>query len=332
MTRETRGKLTQSVVGAGNKLRRMISSPNALFAFEAVARCESFHAAAKELNVTQPSVSYQIKMLEKAVGVELFIRGGGRATLSQTGLVLARALDLGFRAIEGALNEIKRSTNNRVVTLCLSASQASDIWLPRLSSLRSKYPDIDINLRIVDHEVDPNEEDADISMRLGHGDWAGLSMWYLFPEVAFPICSPQYLERHGKIASLDDLASRTLLHIAEIYPRGISWREWFDKLGMSGYSARERLRFSDYQPLVEAAIMGEGVALGWAKFSNIHLNKGTLVRAMDLEVETGKAFYLVARQSQLSEMQHVESVRNWMLSEFGRLPADDTNENIMLGS
>ncbi|RWB32197.1 MAG: LysR family transcriptional regulator [Mesorhizobium sp.] len=308
-------------IGAENRLRRMISSPNALFAFEAVVRCESFRAGAAELNVTQPSISYQIKKLEETLGVELFIRRGGRKVLSPSGLILAKALDFGFRAIENALAEIKRSTNKRVVTLCLSAAQASEIWLPRLSSLRLRYPDIDLNLRIVDHEVDPDEESADISMRLGYGDWPSLNNWYLFPEVVFPICSPSYLKKNGKITSLEDLASRALLHLAEVHPRGIGWRDWFERLGLKRYNTRERLRFSDYQPLVEAAIMGEGIALGWENFSSIHLKKGTLVRAMDLEVKTDKAFYIVASRSQPAQAQHVESVRNWMLSEFAA-PSD----------
>ncbi|MBZ9764960.1 LysR family transcriptional regulator [Mesorhizobium sp. CA8] len=307
-------------LGAENKLRRMISSPNALFAFEAVVRCESFRAGAAELNVTQPSISYQIKKLEEALGVELFLRRGGRKELSPSGLILAKALDFGFRAIENALLEIKRSTNKRVVTLCLSAAQASEIWLPRLSSLRQRYPDIDLNLRIVDHEVDPDEESADISIRLGHGDWSSLNKWYLFPEIVFPVCSPSYLKKNGKITSLEDLASRALLHLAEAHPRGIGWREWFEHLGLTRYNTRERLRFSDYQPLLEAAIMGEGIALGWENFSSVHLKKGTLVRAIDLEVKTEKGFYIVASRSQPSQARHVEDVRNWMLSEFAVPP------------
>ena len=294
----------------------MISSPNALFVFEAVARSESFKSGATEMNVTQPSVSYQIKKLEDALGIELFLRRGGRAVLTPNGSILAKALGRSFRIIDDALTEIKRSTSDQVVTLCLSTAQASNVWLPRLGSLRALYPDIDLNLRIVDHDVDPSAEMADISNRIGRGDWPALDHWFLFPEIVYPVCSPSYLDKHGKVASLKDLASRTLLHLEEEYRHGMEWRDWFELRGLKHFKARERLRFSDYQPLIEAAIMGEGIALGWEKFTDTHLDQGTLVRPLDMEVRTGNGFYIVASKSSAPAPQHVQNVRNWMLSQF----------------
>lgn len=294
----------------------MISSPNALFVFEAVARSESFKGGATEMNVTQPSVSYQIKKLEEALGIELFVRRGGRATLTPNGNILAKALSRGFQIIDDALTEMKRSTSDRAVTLCLSTAQASNVWLPRLGSLRARYPDIDLNLRIVDHDVDPSEDMADISIRIGRGDWPALDHWFLFPEVVYPVCSQSYLDKHGAITSLGDLASRTLLHLEEEFRHGLEWRDWFELQGLKHFKARERLRFSDYQPLIEAAIMGEGIALGWEKFTDAHLSQGTLVRALDLEVRTRNGFYIVASKSSSPAPQHVQDVRNWMLSQF----------------
>jgi hypothetical protein len=55
-------------------LGRLVASPRALLVFEAAARCGSCGAAAREFNVTQPSVSRSIAQLEAELGVRLFIR------------------------------------------------------------------------------------------------------------------------------------------------------------------------------------------------------------------------------------------------------------------
>ena len=84
-------------------LRRQISSPVALFVFEAVARHGGFRAASLELNVTQPSVSYQIKNLEKHLGTTLFARQGRSISLTEDGETLYRAIERGFAAIQTGL-------------------------------------------------------------------------------------------------------------------------------------------------------------------------------------------------------------------------------------
>ena len=71
-------------------LRRQISSPGALIAFEAAARLGSFGNAATELNVTQPSISYQVKNLEKHIGTQLFERRGRAVALTEEGKILFR--------------------------------------------------------------------------------------------------------------------------------------------------------------------------------------------------------------------------------------------------
>src|SRR5215471_8354753 len=92
-------------------LRRQISSPVALFVFEATARCGSFNAAAVELNVTQPSVSYQIKKLEKHLNTRLFERHGRSVTLTTDGETLFKSVERGFASIQIGLSEIAHRMN-----------------------------------------------------------------------------------------------------------------------------------------------------------------------------------------------------------------------------
>ncbi|WP_306222860.1 LysR family transcriptional regulator [Bosea beijingensis] len=74
-------------------------------AFERVARLGSFHAAAKHVGITQPSISQRIKDLEHTLGVELFIRNGPRVSLSSDGHALLEHAD---RLLENADDMIMR--------------------------------------------------------------------------------------------------------------------------------------------------------------------------------------------------------------------------------
>src|SRR5258708_4028205 len=89
-------------------LRRMLPSSNALFVFDAAARNGSFTAAAAELNVTQPAVSRMLGRFEDYLGVRLFDRTAGGATLTEEGELLYRRVTDGFRSIESGLIEIDR--------------------------------------------------------------------------------------------------------------------------------------------------------------------------------------------------------------------------------
>ena len=161
-------------------LRRQISSPTALFAFESVARNKSFKQCARELNVTQPAVSYQIKQLEAYLGTKLFERQGGGVSLTPSGNQLYTAVNHGFKAIQDAIFQISRKANDHMVTLCVSTALASYVLLPRLPSFRAENRDIDLNLKIVDRDVDPHSEFANLTVRLGYGTWSGMEAWKPF--------------------------------------------------------------------------------------------------------------------------------------------------------
>ncbi|MDE3028820.1 MAG: LysR family transcriptional regulator, partial [Paracoccaceae bacterium] len=125
-----------------------MSSPVALFVFEAVARHGGFRAAALELNVTQPSVSYQIKVLEKHLGTVLFERRGRSIGLTDDGETLFRAVERGFAAIQTGLAEIAHRASGNLVTFCISSSAAANFVLPRYPALRKALPSLDLSIKI----------------------------------------------------------------------------------------------------------------------------------------------------------------------------------------
>lgn len=303
-----------NVVAMSENLRRQLSSPAALFVFEATARLGSFRSAAVELNVTQPSISYQIKMLEKHLGTKLFERRGRSISLTDSGEILFKAVERGFSDIQTGLMEIAHKANTNLVTICASSSAAAHFFLPRYQRLRSSVPEIDISLNIVARDINPATENADFAIRLGDGAWDDLVSWRLFDEVYFPLCAPNYFAGTKGTLTLEVLKKAELLFLKEKYRPRDDWRVFFDKVGSPINTRHERIVFSDQQPLLDAAVSGQGVGLGWLGMTDHFLAMGSLVRPIGQEVRTHRAFYLVApRTMKLTHM--AVQFRDWMIEE-----------------
>lgn len=295
-------------------LRRQISSPGALFAFEATARLGSFGAAAAEMNVTQPSISYQIKNLEKHLDAKLFERRGRLIALTEEGELLYKAIERGFSEIQVALAQIAHNASTNLVTLCVSSSAAAHFLLPRYPKMSDALPGIDLSLKIMSRDINPASENADFAIRLGHGDWEEFQSWRLFDEVYFPLCAPGFFgDRHKKV-SLEELKSRNLLFLKERFRARDDWKIFFEKLGSPIVQAQARITFSDQQTLLQAAVAGQGIGLGWRGMTDSFVDDGSLVNPTEFEIRTDRAFYLVApRDVRLTQTAIL--FRDWIVSQ-----------------
>ncbi len=121
--------------------------------FHTVARTGSFSRAAEALGITQPSVSIQVRDLERALGVELFEQIGKRTFLTETGKVLeeyaSRILSL-LEEAEQAVRELRGAPGG---TLRVGAESTAGTYLlpPVLREVRTRFPEAAIVLEI--HEA-----------------------------------------------------------------------------------------------------------------------------------------------------------------------------------
>jgi DNA-binding transcriptional LysR family regulator len=309
----SKGRMSES-------LRRQISSPAALFVFEATARCGSFHGAALELNVTQPSVSYQIKKLEKHLNTRLFERKGRVIALTDDGETLFKSIERGFASIQGGLAEIKHKASGNLVTFCLSSSAAANFFLPRYLRLRDTLPTIEISLKILSRDVNPATENGDFAIRLGYGDWEDLEAWRLFPEIYFPLCSPTYFQHINGPVSLEKLKASNLLYLKERFRSRDDWKTYFEKAGSPIVSRNELFTFSDQQALLASAMEGQGVGLGWLGMADHLLETGSLIKPIDVEIKTDRSFFLVAPRG-MRQTRVALSFRDWMIEEGRKIQA-----------
>ncbi len=286
-----------------------LPSLRALEVFEAAARHANFTAAGRELGITQSAVSRQISDLEASVGTRLFNRRGAQVTVTPVGLRLCERLSRALGEARTAVLELNAS--ERVVTLSMLPSVAAKWFAPRLARFIAMHPDVDLRITASRHLVDFAAEGVDAAIRYGTGPWPGLIARRLSGEVVRPVCTPAYLERL-RIAEPADLARATLLHgdIAE------TWARWFTAAGCT-LTAPPGPRLGDDTAILQAALEGQGVALGRSLLVAADLAEGRLVAPFGTALPATYAYWFVYPAS-ASPSRALRLAEAWIEDEFGK--------------
>src|SRR5215207_6025027 len=195
-----------------DRLRRL-PPLNALKAFEAAARHESFTRAAEELFVTQGAVSHQVKALETELGIKLFNRERQRLVITEAGreylTVVRDALD---RIALGTARLLQRQ-NAGVLTVSTSPDFAAKWLVHRLGHFAEAHAEIDLRVSATLHHVDFAREEVDLAVRHGDGNWPGLDTVKLSSEQLFVVCSPKLLSGRHKPNKPADILKFPLIHL-----------------------------------------------------------------------------------------------------------------------
>ena len=278
-----------------SKLRKLLPSPNALIAFESAARLNSFNLAARELGITQPSISQTIKAMEARLGVQLFERGNRGVRLTSAGAELMSDVEPALKKIETRLTSIAQR-NSHVLTIAASTSVSAQWLLPLTASFQRVHPEINVRLMTTDRNVEPGDE-VDLTIQRGPLDWDRANCWHLADEVLFVICSHAYLERKGPLLSVRDLVNHDIIHNAEPHRNRMNWQQWLDAQDIHDVTLPQTLVLDDYQLVIQACLAGEGIALGWSITTGPLVDQGILVQPLTNKVHTNHAFYILGPKS-----------------------------------
>ena len=275
------------------RLRRDLPPPTSLIAFEAAARLRNFTHAARELGVSQAAVSRQIHNLEDNLGVSLFHRGSRPLVLTAEGLRLHDAVTTGLRQIAAVAGDLRRANRPGTVTVAASVAMTS-LWLmPRVAAFRAAHPGIALRVIAADPYTDPTRGEVDLAIRFGRGEWAGLEALPLFDDLVMPVAAPALFAGRPVPATQEDLLACPLLHLEEVDPSWIPWRAWFARHGLAQtQKPRDAFTFNAYPNMIQAAVDGQGVALGWAHLVRRELQRGELVRITPALLQPGEMQHL----------------------------------------
>ena len=182
-------------------------------AFLAVSRSGSLSAAARSLDLTQPTLGRQIAALESMLGVPLFTRSTEGLRPTERALALVPHAETMAAAAASLLRAASGDNDARLGTVRLAASEAmGGAVLPRmLARFHKAHPGIDIELSLSDRNEDLLRHDADLAVRNTIPTQAALVSLRIgeVPVRLFAHCD--YVRAHGLPATVQDLAHHTLL-------------------------------------------------------------------------------------------------------------------------
>lgn len=285
-----------------------IPSLRTLEVFEASVRHGGFTAAARNLGITQSAVSRQIADLEAILGVPLFVRNGPRLKPTATGQRLAEGLSEALTQIRAAVREAVMDKDT-VVTLSMLPSVAARWFAPRLDRFIAATPQVDLRISASRHLVDFEAEGIDAAIRYGKGDWPNVVARRLGEETIRAVCSPAYADRLD-LREPRDLARATLLYgdIPE------NWSAWFAAAGCSD-PAPTGPRLGDDGAILQAALDGQGVALGRSRLVEGELATGRLITLSDIALPASFSYWFVRPKKEPSDALRI--VEAWIVAEFG---------------
>lgn len=296
------------------ELRRLIHSPHHLFVFEVCGRLLSFTRAAEELGVSQPAVSLAIRQIEQAIGQDLFERRHRAIRLTEAGERFYNEVSASLERLLQAAREVNRNPDAELVTLSISTAFANYWIMPRLTRLHRSHPGIDLRLQVVDKDVDLEHENVSLGIRRGRGNWAGYDSASIAREELFAVASPAYLAAHPGPKSIEDLLDHHFIHLEEPFRPRPRWRDWFESFDVDFVDRGEGLRLNDYALVIQAAMAGEGVAMGWRHVTDSLIRKRLLVPVLPQSWKTGEEFHLIwSDRIELSES--ARQVRDWIIEE-----------------
>jgi len=287
---------------------RRLPPLKSLRAFEAAARHLSFTKAAEELFVTQAAISHQIKSLEDFLGVPLFERRNRKLLLTDEGQFYAPEIREVFEKLKVATEQIKSREASGPLTVSVVPTFAT-VWLvPRLSQFSQMYPDIEVRLKASDQAVDFVREDIDVAIYYDRGDYPGMHSVNLLSECLTPVCAPSLLQGDKPLRTPDDLRHHVLLHDGSTD----DWRRWLRLAGVKGIDLSHGPVFSHTSMVMQAAIYGQGIAMGHRVLSQAEMAAGRLVQPFDLQLESDFSYDLVCPKAS-AKLPKVKAFSDWLV-------------------
>jgi LysR family transcriptional regulator, glycine cleavage system transcriptional activator len=291
-------------------MRPRLPPLNALKAFEAAARHESFTRAADELCVTQGAVSQQVKALEAELAIKLFNRERQRLVITEAGrdylTVIRDALD---RIAVGTEKLLERQ-NAGVLTVSTSPDFASKWLVHRLGHFAEAHTGIDLRVSATLHHVDFAREEVDLAVRHGDGNWPGLDTVKLCSEQLFAVCSPKLLSGRRRVSRPADILKLPLIHTES----RTDWTRWLQAAGIADAQVTHGPVLNRASMAIDAAINGQGIALARTTLAAFDLINRRLVCPFAETLRLSKSYWIVCPKA-TAALPKIVTFRDWLLAE-----------------
>jgi LysR family glycine cleavage system transcriptional activator len=269
----------------------------ALRCFEAVARLGGVTQAARELHVTHSAVSQQIRVLEDAMGVALFIREARGLRLTDEGRLYALDIRAALRDITQATRRAQARPHESELVISTLPSFAQHWLVPRLASFREAHPYYRLRLLTSLQVEDFRQSAADIGIRMGQGHWPDVAQQKLFDDDMVVVAAPHFaLAPGGRFpVSAEDVVACPLISSPDA-----PWSDWCDAAHVAPPPAEAVvLSANDSNIAIGAVLLGQGIALERRSLVAHALAQGALVQVTAIPVPYRYPYWLVWQQREI---------------------------------
>ncbi len=289
-----------------------IPSLRSLLFFNAAGRHLNLVRAAAELCLTQSALSRQIKTLEDHLGVQLFERGPRGLRFTEEGELLYDFTSRAFLLMDQGVSKLAATAGRHTLVVSVARSFAQRVLAPRLGAFMSANPDVDLRIDVHRYYADLESSDADISIRLGKGDWPDYQSVKITDDVLIPVCAPSVaaqLERHRAIP--DDIIllrnrERDYLDFWELHNTETPIRS----------ARRLSIDFNDSATVLSTLESGVGITVTRSSLAADALERGSLVRPFAGVANDGLNYYAVGSQRSTKNLV-VKLFMQWLAATFG---------------
>ncbi|GGW77762.1 LysR substrate-binding domain-containing protein [Alteromonas halophila] len=263
------------------KQRNESPTLHSLIAFDATVKHGSMTLAAEELGISQPLVSQRIRALEEVLGGVLINRENKPTTPTLEGTKYHNEIERSLATILRATDRARHDFNDFRTKISISAYFGFAFhWLmPRLQRLQQAFPDYLFEIQPTNSLSDLIASQADIVFH--YSSVAGKYEFehMMIEEEVFPVCSPALANKLGLKAGqqLSDLNGLPLLHKDVDDPRWPNWKSWSKGVNIKPPTNPIGFRYNNFPLIVEAAVAGQGLCLGWKGLITSFIEDGKLI-------------------------------------------------------
>lgn len=305
------------------EMKKPLSHLNGLRALEAISRHQSIVEAARELGVSPAAVGQQVHNLEEFLALSLVQRNGRTIELTEAARSIAVDIRNGFDHLNVAWSRLQESQSESTILVTTPPSFAAKWLIPRLEGFTRQFPEIGVRLETSDRLVDFWREDIQIGVRYGPGGYDGLEETLLFNENAFPVCSPRLLSEGPPLEHPADLRHHVLIHdkTMAFEPTFPTWDMWLKAANVSDVDTSRGITVNSSVLATQAAVDGQGVALGRSRVVEIELRQGRLLRPFEDFIQIPFR-YLIVHLPGKRRHRTVRRFYDWLVQEAAASLAD----------
>ncbi len=295
---------------------------NALRAFEATARHQSFSRAAEELNVTPAALSHQVAGLEAFLGERLFNRNARAISLTPAGEILYPGLNAAFQQIRQTVERLRDTSDAQVLVVSAPPGFTAKWLTPRLHHFLAQHSDLDVRISASLTLANFAGDGVDVAIRNAKTSDPFTGLWgRRFLEIeTLPVASPRLIEQYGPLDTPADLVRFPIIHDDSLGRTfGLpTWADWLKAAGAENLDlGRGGLHFSSADHALEAALEGAGILLAPKSLALDDVRMGRLVFPFPLALSSDRAFHLVCPKGHETRPK-IAAFCTWVLQEAAK--------------